>query len=109
MDYDERFLRITGNFNTLCNSPGLWPDSSNFFSFLLLSWKNCCIISAHSASSTPRRIFIFGWNGWRGAAGFPATSGRSSPSAPSEKSLIQLPSAPRSLLGAPHTRVPTLA
>lgn len=28
--------------------------------FLLLSWKNCCITSAHSDVNTPRRILTFG-------------------------------------------------
>lgn len=58
---------------------------SGFFSFfLLLSWKNCCITSAQSDASTPRRIVIFGWNGWTGAAGF---SDGSDPSPPLGKSL----------------------
>lgn len=41
---------------------------SSFFVFLL-SWKNCCIASAHSVAKTPLLIFIFGWNGWTGAGG----------------------------------------
>ena len=60
---------------------------SAFFSlFFLLSWKNCCIMSAHSDANIPRLIVIFGWNGWTGAAGF-SVSSEPFPPLPSGKSL----------------------
>lgn len=60
---------------------------SSFFPFFLLSWKNCCITSAHSKANTPRRMVIFGWNGWTGAAGLSDNSEPFPPSPPSGKSL----------------------
>lgn len=63
-----------------------WGGGSPFFSFLL-SWKNCCIASAHSDANTPRRIVIFGWNGWTGAAGLSACSEPSPPPPPPPPSL----------------------
>lgn len=48
--------------------------SSSFTCFFLLSWKNCCITSAHSDANIPRRILIFGWKGWTGAAGLSISS-----------------------------------
>lgn len=79
--------------NLLSNLEGCWwvmrreegsfGDSSLFF--FLLSWKNCCITSAHSVANTPLLIFIFGWNGWTGGAGLSLASDTFSP--PSGKSL----------------------
>lgn len=63
---------------------GLGSKSSLFTFFLLLSWKNCCIISAHSDAINPRRIVIFGWKGWTGAAGLSVSS---EPFSPPGKSL----------------------
>lgn len=57
-------------------------DDSDFCSFFRrLSWKNCCIISAHSGPNTPRLMVIFGWNGWTGAAGLSIVSELFPPSA----------------------------
>lgn len=62
---------------------------SDFFSFFfLLSWKNCCIASAHSDSNTPRLMVIFGWNGCTGGSGLPVPSEAVAPS-PIGKSLKQ--------------------
>lgn len=76
----------------LSNLEGWWVtgrqegsfDGSSFF-FFLLSWKNCCIASAHSVAKTPLLIFMFGWNGWTGAGGISLCSDTFSP--PSGKIL----------------------
>lgn len=68
---------------------------SGFLSFfLLLSWNNCCMISAHSDANIPRRIFTFGWKGWTGAAGLSVGSKPFCPSSPLGKSLQMLITGP---------------
>lgn len=91
--YDVNLLSYKQNITwkmsciLLSNLEGWWVviGSGSSFFFRLLSWKNCCITSAHSVANTPLLIFIFGWNGWTGAGGISLASETLSP--PSGKSL----------------------
>lgn len=74
------------------NFVGWWDTgrlgaSEFLFLFLLLSWKNCCITSAHSVANIPRRIAIFGWKGWTGAGGLSVDSDPVASSPPLGNSL----------------------